>query len=478
MNSAKDAVAQGVLQRPWVEKFPFQPEWAPWHPSYSLDAAMQGPPRYRQFVKMTDAAFVRLYLQYARQIEMDRRVAKRDMEEKIFDHNFFEKKANDAWMERHDLWIEKYWELVQQNRVFLALRLKQGEAVRAYRRVLESITLHEKRLDDLYADMVAARKFATQEFGLQQLFTTTENGVVVQLPKYGRAVQVLFGNIFKEDVHQRLAQNFHWHAAHRYMITDNGVIVPLPIMGKPVHVARAHITEVQNDKMRVRELQGLLEKSIESKKDYQKSSDIVSLKNRRDLIKSTNEVAVKNNATMRLIAQPAAEKKVVELQRVDQQEVAQNLRQEARSRLTKFQLLEDPQARYKQDEIKLLERPADKILGKTLDEKIQSHDPADEGELRSKEQQWPLNHEKPVAFDRPIRRLDELDRVITIDLDLQKVRKEKTIIKDLQRNLAAQGAAAESLLARHVGQASATYRAERTDVEPQSDGVPNLTKKS
>ena len=418
---------------------------------------MQGPPRYRQQVRMIDAAFVRLYLEWAREENTAQRVARRLFEEKVFERKFFGRRDLEAWLERRDFQKKVYWENVERLERFLRERLEKAQAIIAYRHWLEKITDHEKYLSDIFADMIADRKWASIELGYEQMFTTTENGVVVMLPRYGRAVQVIWGDMHRQNVNQRMAKNFHWHASHRYMTTENGVIVPLPVIGKAIHWIRAEVTQTQFERLHKMDLKKLKEERLQDKKFYTQRSERFSLEKSRFVIEKINDYALGHKDLLAKIAKPGFEGKLADLKKAKERAEAKLLRQEARAHRLEGQLEESP------DDLRssrILSALPEK-LSESLDEKLVSMDPVVQRDVAEHHPRGVSDKASLGSADLSQGRssLEDLERKLTKPGTGDQAQQELNKVKDLQRNLASQAASAQSLLAQHVHQAAGVHQA-------------------
>jgi hypothetical protein len=449
-NNARNSLLKSKLESHWRDVHPFQPEWVAWHPAYSLDAYMQGPPRYRQQVRMIDAAFVRLYLDWAREENTYQRVARRIFEEEVHERKFFARKDLESWMERQDFRKKVFWQNIDRLERFLRERIEKAKAIIAYRHWLEKMTDHEKYLSDLFADMISKRKFETIELGYEKMFTTTENGVVVMLPRYGRAVQVIWGDIHHHNINQREAKNFHWHASHRYMTTENGVIVPLPVMGKAIHWMRAEISHDEFKRLHKLDLDRLEERRSRDKKFYSLKSERVSLEKSRFVIEKINDYALGHKELLAKIAKPGFEGKLADLKKAKERAEAKLLRQEARALRLERQIEDSP------DDVRsqriLSEQPL--WAAESLDEKLESTDPVVHRDIASHHPRGSSGMDSVSSLDRQGDRysLEELQRKLAKPARENPDLGDGKKVKDLQRNLASQAAASESLLAQHVNQ--------------------------
>lgn len=449
-NNARNSVLKSKLERHWRELHPFQPEWVPWHPAYSLDAYMQGPPRFRQQVRMIDAAFVRLYLEWAREENAAQRMARRIFEEEVYERKFFARKDLEAWLERQEFRKEVFWENVDRLERFLWQRLEKAKAIISYRHWLEKMTDREKYLSDLFAEMISKRKWETIELGYKQMFTTTENGVVVMLPKYGRAVQVLWGDIHRHNINQRTAKNFHWHASHRYMTTENGVIVPLPVMGKAIHWIRAEVSHDEFKRLHKLDLDRLEERQFHDKKFYSLKAERISLEKSRFVIQKINDYALGHKELLAKIAKPGFEGKLADLKKAKERAEGKLLRQEARAHRLEMQIEDSP------DDLRsqriLSDHP--NWSAQSLDEKLGSADPMVHRDVASHHPRGSSGMGSVSSLDHPGERysLEELQRKLAKPGIENPDQGDGKKVKDLQRNLASQAASAESLLAQHVNQ--------------------------
>ncbi len=126
-NSADRLDHHGLLVRPWLDRYPFQPPWAPWHPALSGDYPGNQPRRFRQSFLMTDLGLVRLYLEQAIADDKFKRVAMRIQGEKRYEVKFFDHQASEALSRTMDFRTQKRLEIWDRIRRFRRLWAHQAE---------------------------------------------------------------------------------------------------------------------------------------------------------------------------------------------------------------------------------------------------------------------------------------------------------------------------------------------------------------
>lgn len=453
-NRAGATENRALLERPFVSRFPSQPEVFPWHPAYSLESSRQGPPRYRQFIRQIDAVFARLHLELARQDAATQRLMKRLLDEDIFERKFFARRDLETWLARHAWMVQIFWEKIQDRHVMRQETLERSEALRTHLALIEKIATHEGRRTDLYTDRIFAQTRSSREQGSRPMFTTPENGIVVTLPSAGRDMQGILENIFQDPMHQGWAQSVAWNPSHSDMTRKNGVMIRVPRLDRPMDAGPAPMTEEVDRQRRTAALRQLVVSAHEEKKKYQDKARIIALKKTHDLQKTRGAMASKEQQVPGGSTLPDIEKKIHEQAHERSDEARRRAHQDARLSLPKVNVFKSPKAERDPTEEAL---PQDEGKGQqaylslSQDEKMRSLPPAVQRELAGREAPKQGTSALSPPFDRPARSFEELERSLTKVLEMDQQRKEKVAVKDMQRNLALQAAGAESLLMQHAG---------------------------